>query len=61
LKVSGNVARPYYGGKTHFKDGSAVPDNFDARLHPQVIHIDSILQLNYSKIHKYNSFFCFLK
>jgi len=49
LKVSGNVARPYYGGKTHFKDGSAVPDNFDARLHPQVIpayYIDSILQLN---------------
>ena len=37
LRVDGDVAKPFYGGKTHFQNGSEVtPPHFDARVFPQV-------------------------
>ena len=37
LRVDGDVAKPFYGGKTHFQNSSVVtPLHFDARIFPQV-------------------------
>lgn len=43
-----NLIRPFYAGKTYFKDGTQSPDYFDARDYPQVSPLSRIL---YKKVY----------